>query len=594
MKIAVCFVSRDENARQVCEGMANAQKIFDFQRRSVFDAGSGAIASVETDSSRETIKLRREGRSGNLLLITGAPIVTSGALDEKLSHIVDSGHEEAAKALSELEGAFAAVYWNQDENKLVIVTDILSAQPLFITRTPGQLLLASELKGIAAAPMVDNKICASGWGAFVTFGHFLDQDTSLEGVKRVGPGVVLVYDPATDQLEETTYWKWPKPKPITKMEDVDTDYLLSLLDREIRGYLEYRRPGSILLSGGFDSRLIYALLYRMGLRIPAIVLSHEDENCGADGIYAGWTAKCLGGPVVRHKMNPDFFSTQKYLDYMLMNDVGTPSLYMFIAQASQHLKPELGAIWEGAFIGGTLKQGPGGISRYLANRAALKDKWDVVRKVFDPDLAERMFESFKVKLKTETEKYSDDPFGLQEFVVRNRTRNRYAPNPLTVFSNTVQAYTPGISKDFWELSVALHADLKDELKLMLLLFRRHFPSLLRIPFCGGGDLARPQPSCLLHDAFVIADKLQKMRYTGGIYRRLFKNRSFTQSRFIHPVVARVNPDHPDLNADNVRQIQSSVKRDPAFDSHECRMLFYWRLWRSIMEGEFTSLRTELG
>jgi len=58
------------------------------------------------------------------------------------------------------------------------------------------------------------------------------------------------------------------------------------------------------------------------------------------------------------------------------------------------------------------------------------------------------------------------------------------------------------------------------------------------------------------------------------------------------VVERVNPDHSEINADVVRVLQT---KKPPYDWPSRlgrRFLFYWQVWRWIMEGRLTAANAD--
>ena len=147
IKAAVCFADGKENSAEVVARMAAAQELNPVHDHRVVSIGSGAAAVVFSKAASGNVALQRTGSNGNLLIITGVPIATRGDLDQRLVSLVDGDYRNAARELAELDGAYAALFWDHGVGKLVIVTDILGMQPLYVSRRPGVLLLASEMKG---------------------------------------------------------------------------------------------------------------------------------------------------------------------------------------------------------------------------------------------------------------------------------------------------------------------------------------------------------------------------------------------------------------------------------------------------------------
>src|SRR5262245_64710742 len=99
-----------------------------------------------------------------------------------------------------------------------------------------------------------------------------------------------------------------------------------------------------------------------------------------------------------------------------------------------------------------------------------------------------MEETFRKTLATERAQYADDESGVSQFVVRNRTRHRIAPNPLQAFSNDAIPLAPGLSKSFWEMAAAIPTERKRGHQLYRRLFERRFPKALAVPAVSGGTI----------------------------------------------------------------------------------------------------------
>ncbi len=595
LKCALILGNRPQNSQQIIAAVANAQKKGQFKEDQIFKLEDcGYIASISRTETTSKISVTQQGSTGNLLVITGLPLAKTGDINQQLSTIVESDYKNAAQALTKFDGTFSALFWDRNARKLVIVTDILGMQPLYMARCQGMLLLASEIKAIAASELIDLEIDPAAWGAFVTFGHFIANRTSLKQVQRVAPGSIIIYDPDNDIIEEKAYWQWPSPQPRMSLSDVDSAALIDSIERDIKAYLTYHQPGTILLSGGLDSRLILAILSKIGVKPNAVVLDHEDEFLGADGIYAEWVAKKVGVPVKRILSNPNFFSSRQYRDYLEFNEVATPSLFLFISQVLQHIQPEMQAVWDGLFQNVAFQPFPrisGGFSELFATKAMPPNSapWQAVKRIFSPLLAEQIYEEFMAVLQDEKGKYSDDGFGVHQFMVRNRTRHRISINPLKVYANIVLPFTPGLNKELWSITPTIPPELKANYRLYLEIYHRHFPEMLTIPFVSGGNLLRPKPFSPLHDFFATACKVQSIVAKSKAGRNLLQqfgvplhHKLFKPSTLLGEAIAQIDPDHPDLNPDTIRQIQTANQTDPTCYSSDRELLFYWQVWRSLI------------
>ena len=178
----------------------------------------------------------------------------------------------------------------------------------------------------------------------------------MANVTRVEPATVLEYEPHTDRLSTRTYWTWPDVRPRMNEADVDTGALVELIEASIDAYDTYGAEGTLLLSGGYESRLLAALLARAGRRPTALTLRNPYEHLEIDGRFAARVARELAMPHVVRDSDPEFFSTGQYLEYVRLSDVGTTSVNLFIAQVSAELQAaRVEASWDGVCYGTVIK-----------------------------------------------------------------------------------------------------------------------------------------------------------------------------------------------------------------------------------------------
>ncbi|WP_119461754.1 hypothetical protein [Rhodospirillaceae bacterium SYSU D60014] len=539
--------------------------------RQALTAGECEVRSID-GGSIGCLQGLFEERDGNLLAMTGTPLDIPD-----FSQIRD--YRDAMRWLPQCNGAFAALYWDAANRKLVAVTDFLGFKPLYLRRGPGELRLSSDMRAMPGAPD------PAGWGAFIALGHTIGDRTLIEGVERVRPATILVYDVAADRLEQEQYWRWPTPAGSRSSETADGDGLVEGLRHSVAEYAKYGDPGTVLLSGGFDSRLILFLLKEAALTPRATIVSHRDEFLDADGRLAAAIAGRAKLPYDRVFSSQHFFSSEAFLDYLVASDASTPSLYLFISQIAQFVGDS--AVWEGVVPGYTLTvphQPPGGFKAYLAQECKGRDApiWRAAAVLFRRQAVEAMYEGFRTDLQAEMSKYADDGFGVSEFIVRNRMRNRTSINPYKVYENRVRAFTPGMTRAYWDIAGTLSYDARKQNRFYLDLFRRHFPAALAVPILSGNSLVRPSPwsvSFLYNRVLAVAARRAAMH--PNVIRRFVPSGAFpfsyARSRFLDSPLLRA-PDDPFLEPG------AKIPDQELLGKAAERLLFHWRAWHWVQEG----------
>lgn len=410
---------------------------------------------------------------GNLCFFTGIPINGPDA-----ENFVDA--DAAARLFPEYDGAFAGVFWDADREILIVATDCLGMQPIYMRDEPGALTFVSDTKAVTGEPD------PAAWGAFISMGHPIGERSLMDGLRRVPPASILTYDCKRQHLEVRRYWQWPEASDDWRHYD-----FLASLGRDIDAYASLGNAGTVLLSGGFDSRLLLFLLKRAGIPVDALSIAHEDEHGDADGRLAQAVAKKVG--ILLRRVSPprDFFSSLAYIDYLIASDAGFPSLDLFIAKVASQI--DATAVWDGlvpGFVFMPLHQPEGGFEAYLRQeiRGPGSAIWRAAEMLFKPEVVSAMQEGFTKNLDSELSRLPRDMHGLARFVIENRSRNRPAMNPLKVYPNRARAFTPGLSKDFMTHATTIPFQEKLHGDFYRGLFAKLDKRALSIPFVSGGEL----------------------------------------------------------------------------------------------------------
>lgn len=591
MKLAVCFTGGRHDDERVVRAMLAAQDVDGAGgHRVVTLPEGGAIGWLPTAERFAPFALARQGARGNLLLVSGAPILIGGSLPALLDDALEASLPDATRALTRLDGGFAALFWDAQRRQLAAVTDFLGMQPLFEARAPGALLLATEQKGLLATGLVDDAPDAAGWGAFFSFGHYLGRRTSLQRVRWAAAGAVTVYDPERGTADERPHWRWPEPAPHRSLDEVDTAGIYRALTDSVGGYRAYGRDGVVLMSGGFDSRLVLRLVQDAGLSPRALVVRHEEELYDADTRYAVAAARRLGIEPEVARPAADFYASDAYRRYLQLSELANPSIGLFIARVSAFVRPEHGALWEGlapnAMQRSERNPEHGGFAAYLprACRGESSAAWRGVRAVFAPDWVREMEERFGELLREEVARYRDDEFGVFEFSVRNRTRNRLGTNPFKVFGVDALPFTPGITRDFYERMYSLSGRLRGVTALRARIMRERMPEALDVPFCSGGKLISVTPG--LHPSLRLARvraRLLKPWLVRRVLERTGLHRpfAFDLETVKRDLLASVDLDDPRLNRVAARDIADRQGTGNVAD-RASEQLFYWHVKRLVL------------
>jgi asparagine synthase (glutamine-hydrolysing) len=159
-----------------------------------------------------------------------------------------------------LRGMFAAAFWTESNQRLVLVRDRLGIKPLYYSRSGDDVYFGSELKAILAHPGVGRQLDLEALGYYLSLNYVPGPRTLIEGIRKVPPGHFIEWQRGEFRME--SWWRLPAPVPRrTSLGDAKTE-LDWLLRDSIREHLTADVPVGIWASGGLDSSTIlhYAAL----------------------------------------------------------------------------------------------------------------------------------------------------------------------------------------------------------------------------------------------------------------------------------------------------------------------------------------------
>jgi asparagine synthetase B (glutamine-hydrolysing) len=172
---------------------------------------------------------------------------------ERAAALILAAYRDAGVRLVPPDGAFAAAIWDAGSDTLVALTDRLGQRSLYVTRTGGAVLVASELKSLVAAGLAP-ELDLDAWAQILAYEHPFGESTPLAGVRLVPAGTALAISPSLSRDTEHTYFRYR----IEPEAGAGTPELVDELGRLLELGLSRRLDGGpgLALSGGLDSRCL--------------------------------------------------------------------------------------------------------------------------------------------------------------------------------------------------------------------------------------------------------------------------------------------------------------------------------------------------
>src|SRR5690606_21132917 len=167
---------------------------------------------------------------------------------EVLPHLYER-HGEAL--LARINGQFAFAIHDARDQSLMLARDPVGVCPLFWCEADGQLLFASEIKGLLAHPAVERRVDPAGLDQVLSFPGLVSPRTMFAGIRSLPPGHLLRLRDGRIAIER--YWDLDYPRDPQPVPPDWQDELEHLLSQAVKRRLQADVPVAFYLSGGLDS-----------------------------------------------------------------------------------------------------------------------------------------------------------------------------------------------------------------------------------------------------------------------------------------------------------------------------------------------------
>ncbi len=155
------------------------------------------------------------------------------------------------EAFAKLRGMFAAAFWVESSQRLVLVRDRMGIKPLYIAQRNGELYFGSEVKTILLHSQIERKLSAEGLHHYLSLNYIPGPATMACGIEKLAPGHWMEW--RVGRITQQAYWTLEfAPDPRVTL-DAAKEELDALLRDSIREHLVSNVPLGVWSSGGLDS-----------------------------------------------------------------------------------------------------------------------------------------------------------------------------------------------------------------------------------------------------------------------------------------------------------------------------------------------------
>ncbi len=181
------------------------------------------------------------------------------------------------KGIEKLEGMFAFVFIDIDNNEILIARDRFGIKPIYYYKDENYFIASSEIKSIIGTGLMKKELNTSQIQHYLSYKYAKQPETLFQNIYELKHGFVLHFQKDKWQMEK--FFQIPTvtintAPNLTLIEEMITDSLLQQLNANV--------PLGLLLSGGVDSTLLLALARKEGFTLPtySIVNSKSDASFG--------------------------------------------------------------------------------------------------------------------------------------------------------------------------------------------------------------------------------------------------------------------------------------------------------------------------
>ncbi len=199
-----------------------------------------------------------------------------------------------ASIFDELNGIFAAAFYDRHTGTITLVRDHLGVKPLYYMYENSELSFSSEVKGLKSYAGFDNKLDYAALYEYLSFGYVLEPNSGVKGVRKVPPGCYV--EVCAGDLKVNRYSSHQPSK--------DNKSVREVVESGIRRQLISDAKIGVFFSGGADSSLISVFS-----RLPNLFISTQDTT----GIDIGASQDLQYAEAIAQHLNLD-------VDYVKFND----------------------------------------------------------------------------------------------------------------------------------------------------------------------------------------------------------------------------------------------------------------------------------
>ncbi len=211
--------------------------------------------------------------------------------------------------LTRMVGMFAFAVWDMRAQRIHLARDPIGIKPLYygFTRS-GDLVFASELKGLLAHPGVERRLDPQALEDYLALGYVPDPKSIYREIFKLPPGHWLTWRAGEPGPVPRQYWDVPFNLVADMTSDAAAAQLRGLLDSAVQSQMIADVPLGAFLSGGVDSSAVVASMSRASAQPVRTCSIGFDHGAFDETVYARQVARHLHTQHFEQRVSADDYA----------------------------------------------------------------------------------------------------------------------------------------------------------------------------------------------------------------------------------------------------------------------------------------------
>lgn len=210
-------------------------------------------------------------KEGTFCLFLDGEVFAGETLDETMpaDHCLALLRDDP-EAFADLNGSFAAIGFDLQAVRILVVTDRLATRPLFYFQYGTEFVVASHVATLMGHPRCPRSINLQSVHELLAYRQVLGSNTLYEGIRWAEPGSITSFDGDRERVQRYWHLRWREPG--FAREELP-ERLAEGFRKSVGRRLSRDLRHALFLSGGLDSRIILA-----AAKEPPTCLTLGDEE----------------------------------------------------------------------------------------------------------------------------------------------------------------------------------------------------------------------------------------------------------------------------------------------------------------------------